>query len=576
MKRWILAWIGLCMCGAFAMSSGGASEQPNILFIMSDDHTSQAVGVYNSRLAALNPTPTLDQLAEDGVVMENAFCPNAICVPSRASILTGQHSAVNGVPTLNEALPVERHYLTHEMKRAGYQTAIIGKWHLKVLPTSFDYYKVLKMQGDYFDPIFLDMESTNTVFRTYTQGDRTWRAAFENAVQMKGHSTDRITDIALDWFKNKRDPEQPFFLKLHYKAPHDYFEYATRYESYLADVEIPEPENMWDLKENGSIATRGLDDTLTPYIGTSVGRRNLRRNYAEDPATPWADQIDHSLDDDAIKRQAYQLYMKAYLRCVKGVDDNVARVINYLKAEGLYENTVIIYTGDQGFYLGEHDYIDKRWGYEEGMRMPFIISYPKAIKGGVRSDAIVENVDYAPTMLDYAGVPTPDYMHGRSFRSILESGREPSDWKKAAYYHYWMHMAHHDNPAHIGIRTKRYKLLFFYGTGWNGETEPDTPPAWELYDLEKDPNEDYNVYDDPAYAGAVQELKSSLKALRAEYGEDDPKFAFNQVIDDYWAYDANDRKRARMISPTVLEKHQNGTWPHNQPRKKMPGKAVSQ
>ena len=536
--------------------SNESSSKPNILFVMSDDHTSQAVGVYGSRLAKLNPTPTIDTIASEGVVMENAFCHNAICTPSRASIMTGQYSAINGCPTLNDPLPAERQYLSLEMKKAGYQTAIVGKWHLKARPSTFDYFKVLPGQGDYFDPVFFE----KGVSAKIQKGQKKFGP---DAVQMKGHSTDCIADSALAWLKDMRDPNQPFFLKLHFKAPHDYFEYAPRYESYLAGVEIPEPANMWDRKNNGSIATRGDNDELLPYIGTSVGRRNLRRNYAQDPRTPWADQIDHSLSDTEIKRQTYQLYMKAYLRCVKGVDDNLKRVIDYLKAEGLYDNTVIMYTGDQGFYLGEHDYIDKRWGYEEAMRMPFIVRYPKSIKAGTRTDAMVENVDFAPTMLDFAGAPTPDYMQGRSFKPIIESGTEPADWKKAAYYHYQMHMAHHDNPAHIAIRTKRYKLILFYGTGWKGEDTPDTPPAWELYDLKMDPSEDNNLYDNPEYTGIIAELKGELKALRKEYKVDGPEFAYNKAINEFWDYDDAARAQAIEISHSVVEKHKNGTWMHN-------------
>ncbi|MHC4657044.1 MAG: sulfatase/phosphatase domain-containing protein, partial [Planctomycetota bacterium] len=247
------------------------------------------------------------------------------------------------------------------------------------------------------------------------------------------------------------------------------------------------------------------------------------------------------------KRQAYQTYLKKFLRCVKGVDDNLKRVIDYLEEEGICDNTVIMYTGDQGFMLGEHDYQDKRWAYEESMRMPFIVRYPKTIKADTRTDAIVENVDFGPTMLDFAGVATPQYMHGRSFKSILETGREPPDAKQAAYYHYWMHMAHHDNPAHIAVRTKRYKLIMFYGTGRNKST-PQTPPGWELYDMKNDPYEMNNLYDDPKYKGIIAQLKQQLKALRSRYGEDDPKFAFNKVIEEFWDYDEVDRLKAIEIS----------------------------
>ena len=440
--------------------------------------------------------------------------------------MTGQYSAVNGVPTLREGLPQDKQYLAIEMKKAGYQTAVIGKWHLKKRPSAFDYYKVLPGQGDYFNPSFYEGVLNDK------KGTK---------VKMTGHSSDCIADSALEWFKTKRDPSKPFFLKFHFKAPHDMFEYAPRYESYLADVEIPEPASLFDNGNHGSIATRGHNDELIHKIGTSIGRRNTRRNYAN----KWAK--DSKLTDEQAKKQAYQGYLKAYLRCVKGVDDNLKRVIDYLKAEDLYDNTVIMYTGDQGFYLGEHDFMDKRWGYEEGMRMPFIVRYPKSIKAGTRSDAIVENVDYGPTILDFAGMPTPDYMQGGSFKEIIETGTEPDSWKKAAYYHYWMHMAHHYNPAHIAIRTKRYKLMMFYGADIKASV-PNTPPGWELYDLNKDPHEMNNLYDNPEYESVVKQLKVQLKQLRAEYKEDDPKFKFNAVIQEFWDYDSDDYQKAIEIS----------------------------
>jgi arylsulfatase A-like enzyme len=545
-----------------SMSPLTAQDRPNILFIMSDDHTSQAIGAYGGRLAKLNPTPTIDSLAREGLVMENAFCHNAICTPSRASIMTGQYSSINGCTTLGVPLPAERQYLTMEMNKAGYQTAVIGKWHLYARPSTFDYYKVLPKQGFYFNPVFFEKGKKGELQVDHPHQRDVTLSLGPDAVQMKGHSTDCITDSALSWLKEQRRSEQPFFLKLHYKAPHDYFEYAPRYESYLSDVTIPEPANLMDRKKNGSIATRGHNDELLRYIGTSVGRRNIRRNYAENHRTPWADKVDHSLSEFEIKRQVYQMYMKAYLRCVKGVDDNLKRVINYLKAEGLYENTVVIYTGDQGFYLGEHDFIDKRWGYEEAMRMPFIIRYPKTITAGTRVDAIVENVDYAPLMLEYAGVPTPDYMQGNSFKKIIETGVEPKEWKKAAYYHYQMHMAHHDNPSHIAIRTKRYKLMYFYGASILSDT-PDTPPGWELYDLKLDPSEDHNLYDHPEYVGVIANLKKQLKTLRKKYKVDGPEFTYNKVINDFWEYDEEDREIAEEISRCVLQQHKNGTWPHN-------------
>ncbi|VGO19098.1 sulfatase family protein [Pontiella sulfatireligans] len=546
---------GLALMVSVSVMANTAQNKPNILFVMSDDHTSQAIGAYGGRLASLNPTPTIDSIAKEGVVMENAFCHNGICTPSRACIMTGQYSAINGCPVLIDHLPAERQYLSTEMNKAGYQTAVIGKWHLHDRPSTFDYYKVLPGQGYYFNPIFFEKGKTGTIERQVRK-DLT-RVFGPDAVEMEGHSTDCIADSALEWFKTKRDPDQPFFLKLHFKAPHDYFESAPRYESYLADTFIPEPENMHDRKKHGSIATQGHNGELIPHIGSSIGRRNTQRNYTQ----KWAK--DPSLSDDEAMSQAYQIYLKRYLRCVKGVDDNLKRVVDYLKAEGLYDNTVIMYTGDQGMYLGEHDYQDKRWGYEEGMRMPFIVRYPKSIQAGSRTDAIVENVDFAPTMLDFAGVPTPDYMQGRSFKSVLETGVEPADWKKAAYYHYQMNMMHHDNPAHIAIRTKRYKLIMFYGTGWQGEDSPDTPPGWELYDLKNDLGEDHNLYDHPEYGDIISELKDELKGLRKKYKVDGSEFAYNKVIEEYWDYDAEARAKAIEISHQVIERIKNGTWPYD-------------
>ncbi|MGA9637878.1 sulfatase family protein, partial [Flavobacterium sp.] len=526
MQKKILVFIGLFFFTTIVKSQEN-NLKPNILFIMADDHTSQAIGAYGGRLQKLNPTPTIDQLAKEGIIMQNAFCTNAICTPSRACIMTGQYSAVNGVTNLNGKLKTENQYLAIEMKKAGYETAVIGKWHLKENPEAFDFYKVMYNQGEYFDPHFIVRGGTEEFLRT--AGGKT--SLIKGTVSMKGHSTDCIADSALDWFKKGRDGKKPFFLKLHFKAPHDDFENAPRYDSYLEDVEIPEPDNLFEQGNHGSIATRGYLDELLPYIGTSVSSRNTRRNYAK----KWGGKGD--INSVAATKNAYQTYMKKYLRCVKGVDDNVKRVIDYLKAENLLDNTIIIYTGDQGFYLGEHDYIDKRWGYDEGMRMPFIVRYPKAIPAGSTSDAIIENVDFPVMMLDYAGIKKPDYMQGYSFRKIMETGVESKEWKKAAYYHYWMHMTSHDNPGHIGIRTKKYKLLFFYGADEKSD-KAETPPAWELYDLEKDPHEMNNIYDNPAYSKVIAGLKTELKNLRKEYKEDDPKYKCNKVIDEFWDYTA--------------------------------------
>jgi len=527
-----------------ASASLAAANLPNILYIMSDDHAAHAIGAYGSRLANLDPTPTIDRLAEEGMLFENAFCTNSICSPSRACVLTGQYAHTNGAYDLGGKVEPDRQFLAIEMKKAGYQTAMIGKWHLKEEPAAFDYYCVLPGQGKYHNPEFRKM------------GAGKWP---KNLIKAEGkHSSDAITDLTLEWLKNSRNEEKPFFLMHHYKAPHDYFEHAERYNNYLKDIEIPEPASLWSHPgQFGSVATRGYNDELVPHIGTSIGNRNPRRSYAIDLPKRFAKDFPkgyqpENYSEEQIKRLAYNAYLKNYLRCIKGIDDNLARLFKYLEEAGEMDNTVIIYTGDQGFMLGEHDYQDKRWMYEESMRMPFLIRYPRAIGAGTRSDAIIENVDFAPTMLAFAGLETPDYMQGRSFKAICETGSEPADWKKAAYYRYWMHMAHHDNPGHVGIRTKTHKLIFYYGANYKGGYR--TPPAWELYDLQKDPQELVNVYHAPTNAERVIALKGELALLRKQVGDTGEDFPeLEKIVQEFWDDDETDRARARELSDAFLK-----------------------
>ncbi len=514
---------------AISIANSISAKQPNIIFIMSDDHTSQAIGAYGSRLAPLNPTPTIDRIGNEGIIMENAFCTNAISTPSRACIITGQHSQTSGVLDLSIGLPIERQYLPIEMKKLGYQTAIVGKWHLHNQPEMFDYYNVFYGQGEYFDPVLCEKGMTETI---------TKKRAQIPGRKYTGHSSDIVMDITLDWLKNKRDKDKPFLLCHHFKAPHDWFQYNPRYEEYLEDTFIPEPASLYDNQNNGSVATRGYNDSMLDFIGTSVSKRHKAPHLAN------VTKVDTSLPDREYTSASYQRYLKMYLRCVKGVDDNVKRLFDYLEAEGMMDDTIIIYTGDQGFFLGEHDYIDKRWMYDEAMRMPFMVRYPKRIKAGTRSDAIVNNVDYAQTIIDMAGGRSPKYMQGDSFKKILYTGKEPKGWKQATYYRYWMHMIHHYNPAHFGIRTKDYKLIFFYGQDYVERSDISiyytssavkTPVAWELYDLRKDPMEMNNVYGQPEYAKVTEQLKEQLKELREELNETDENYPeIERVIEENW------------------------------------------
>ena len=347
----------------------------------------------------------------------------------------------------------------------------------------------------------------------------------------------------------------------HYKAPHDYFDNAPRYEPYLADVDIPEPDSLWDQgKKFGSLATRGAQDELLPHIGTSIGARNPRRSYLGDLPKLYPNEFPRDYDpanfsDEENRRLAYNAYLKKYLRCVKGIDDNLGRLFRHLEVTGQLDNTIIIYTGDQGFMLGEHDYQDKRWMYEESQRMPFLVRYPKSVPAGQRIDSIIENVDYGAMMLDFAGADIPDSVQGRSFKSILESGMEPEDWKQEAYYRYWMHMAHHDNPGHMGIRTKTHKLIYCYGCNYDGGYQ--TPPGWELYDLVNDPKEMTNIVADPASAELVAELKDRLAKLRDKVGDNGSHYPeCEKVVQEFWDYDETDREKAKQISHDYYQRRQ--------------------
>lgn len=531
--RSIKAVLLLALLSAFSFQAC-AKKQPNILFIMSDDHTTQGFGIYGSRLAVLNPTPNIDALGEAGMIFDNVFCNNAICTPSRASIMTGQYPQTNGILDLHQGLPHQNQYLPQELKKLGYETAVMGKWHLKDEPASFDYYEVLPLQGKYHNPSLISREGE--VKRKVSFGKFGKRDVMVTDYQ--GHSSDIITDRSLEWLKNGRDKSKPFFLMHHFKAPHDMFEFAERYTDYLEDTYIPEPASLYERGNHGSVAIHGENDELIHDIASSIGPRNTIRDMGRSL------KMDLDPKDPKYKHLVYQEYLKRYLRCVKGVDDNVKRLVDFLKEEDLLDNTIIVYTADQGFMLGEHDYQDKRWMYEESMRMPFLVHYPKKFKSGIRTDALINNTDFAPTLIDIAGGEVPEKMQGFSFKSLLETGQEPEGWRTSTYYRYWMHMgSRHANPAHFGIRTKEYKLIFYYGRYYKpgtpsdiwGRYDFDTPVAWEFYDLKKDPQEMQNEYANPKYKDIISKMKKDLKAKRKALNEEDDNYPHIQkVIDEYW------------------------------------------
>jgi len=485
------------------------SERPNVLYVMADDHAANAIGTYGAHLSPVAPTGNLDGLAREGARLDNCVCTNSICTPSRASILTGQHSHANGVRTLDDDIDSDRRHLAHHLRDAGYRTAVVGKWHLGTEPQGFDYYDVLPGQGRYHDPILKESAGA-------------WDGAGR---ECEGYSADVITDRALAWLDGDvgdgaGHDDDPFFLQCHFKAPHEPWEYADRHADLFEDVRIPEPSSLFEDKSHRSAATRERGSTMSP---TNAFRHMVEQVEREDWPTGPIDTA--GLDDGERTRAAYQKHLKDYLRTVAAIDENVGRLLEYLEEAGLAANTLVIYTSDQGMFLGEHDHIDKRWMYEEPLRMPFLARYPGEIPADSFVEDLVANVDFAPTILDYAGVDVPDRMHGRSARESL-AGNASAAAREAVYYRYWMHRSHHDVPAHYGLRTHRYKLIFFYGLPLDapGAGEEPSTPGWELYDLKRDPHELSNVYDDPAYADVREDLKERLLERKRTLGDGDAQY----------------------------------------------------
>jgi arylsulfatase A-like enzyme len=500
--------------------------RPNILFIMSDDHAANAISAYDRRLADTFPTPNIDRIAEGGVRLDGLFAQNSICTPSRATIMTGQYSHTNGVKTLDDDFDRDRDNLAKQLQAAGYETAIVGKWHLHTEPSGFDYYNVLPGQGLYHDP---KLKEIGEPWQDHSKGGKVH----------EGYVSDVVTDVALEWLDERGDGDKPFFLMLHHKAPHGLWEPAKRHANAFDDVKIPEPDSLYKRGKHGPGDDVIVDGKKGQQFGSSVSRRmegrgmvtrTLKKDWPTGPL-----ELD-TYDKKEVTSAAYQKYLKDYLRTLLAVDENVGRVLDYLDEHGLADNTLVIYTSDQGMLLGEHDYYDKRWIYEESIQMPMVARLPGVIPAGTTSDNLYLNVDIAPTLLDIAGVATPDYMQGASFRDGLQVPGEEGG-RDEIYYRYWLHMAHHYVPAHYGIRTKTHKLAFFYGLPLDasGSMPAPTQAYFELYDLAADPLEMNNVYPAAEYAEIREDLKRRLLELKEAVGDTDEQYPeLMQVRDEVW------------------------------------------
>ena len=480
------------------------SERPNFIFIMADDHANRAISAYDG---SINHTPNIDRLAEEGALFHNSFCTNSICGPSRASILTGKHSHKNGITGNGAPWDGSQTLFPRVLKNKGYNTALIGKWHLNSLPgDAFNYSKVLTgagKQGFYYNPEFC------------VNG--------KDTLTHQGYSTDIITDESLEWLEQNSGKEEPFMLFVQYKAPHVPRMPELRFMSRYIHDTIPEPGTLFDDFETRSHYATDVNFHIKNYRPRKKygeydpGENIYLKRMTEEQLKAYHSFIDPQneefqrmkeaglLEGDKMKRYAYQRFIKDYIRVIDGVDENVGRILSWLdKHEKLKENTVVVYSSDQSYFTGEHGYAEKRLMYEEAMKMPFLIRYPKLIKPGSKPQALIQNIDYGPTFIDLAEIEIPEDMQGRSMKAVL-AGNEPDDWRKSVYYHYYDH-GRHKVGRHEGVRTHRYKLIHFY-----------TDDVWEMYDLQNDPNEINNLYGNSDYSTEIDELKLELMKLQNQY-----------------------------------------------------------
>jgi arylsulfatase A-like enzyme len=507
---WTTAFV---MVAAFAAAAearqAAGTKRPNILFVFCDDHAYQAISAYQSVSAyglKLNETPNIDRLAREGMRFDECYVTNSICGPCRAVIQTGKYSHLNGFFCNGNRFNGDQQTFPKLLRRAGYQTAIVGKWHLESDPQGFDYSEILIGQGPYYNPPMIK------------NGQR---------VSHTGYTTTIITDLALDWLQNQRDSDQPFMLMYQHKAPHRNWQPGPEWLTKYDDVTIPEPDTLFDDYQGRGTAAKTQDMSIAKTMNASDLKLTTPGNLTPEQAAAWHAAYDPKneafrqadLQGDELVRWKYQRYMKDYLRCIAAVDDNLGRVLKYLDDSGLADDTVVIYSSDQGFYLGEHGWFDKRWIYEESLRTPLIVRWPGVVQPGSTNDAIVSNVDFAETFLDVAGVDVPDDMQGRSLVPLLQ-GRTPDDWRKTFYYHYYEYPGAHSVRRHYGVADGRYKLIHFYPNPW------DNSPIdqWEMYDLQSDPKELQSVFGDPQYADVQKHLEAELARLRRELNvpESDP------------------------------------------------------
>ena len=486
-------------------------KKPNIIYIMADDLTTQAISAYGGIYKDIAPTPNIDKVAKEGMLFQDVLVTNSICGPSRAAILTGNYSNLNGYYK-NESggkFDDSKWTFPQEFQKSGYKTALFGKWHLGTEPVGFDtfkYHNASGQQGNYWNPLYNDNGKN---------------------VKEKGYATNLSTDFALNWLDTKEKSKEPFLMVLQYKAPHRPWHPDTKYEKLWDDIEMPYPSTFNDTYK-GREKTAGDTEMTMEYFSRRDMKLERPKNLKRKERIQWdfygakAGEIvqPKGMSDEEGKKWRYQNYIKDYLACVKSVDDNIGRVLTYLKENNLEDNTIIIVTSDQGFYLGDHGFFDKRFIYEESLRMPFMVKYPERIKAGSVNEDIITNIDFAPTLLELAGITTTQKMQGTSFVPVLE-GNTPKDWQDAMYYHYYEFPFWHHVQPHYGIRTQKYTLAHFY---YNID-------VWELYDLEKDPNQMNNIYNDPNYASTITELKVKLKNLMIKYENDKSLADFRKITD---------------------------------------------